>query len=274
MTTLARWGLPLLLLLQTAPPRGYGVVLLHDGHRIHGEIEVQDSMIVIHQPYGLNGIHRIPKAECRFWNTEGTEIPEEILADGEWTPEDKARAEYEEEYRRVEEDLDRSIGITRQKMAKDRTQEDKLLQKIVYRNDSLKFKVHPPRSWRKEEDGYLVQFIGPMRVGTPPRIHVVSMPAPKVPFREVVEVYRKSLEKTYGDSAKLWLDFEIVEKTDRKQWALNVTVEKGEAKIKTRRFLVEKEGRVFLLVLYSDDREDERNNEIFRCWRNDFVILR
>ncbi|MCZ6601400.1 MAG: hypothetical protein O6952_00175 [Planctomycetota bacterium] len=264
---------PVFLLLIAAAQQQQGVVLMKNGNRVIGIIEQHDWGVRVKNPFGLSGTHDIKKEEIFYVNTKGTSVPRDVLEKGDWTPEDKAREDYIKQYERVSKSLEDVIGITRKKLAQIRKQEDRVLLAQEYRNDALGFKARPPLGWRRVEDGNLVRFIGPMRIGSPPRIHVISMKAPDIPFKDLVYAYTKDLKDYHGESAKSWLQFDPVSKSDRDQWAVTFMVEKGDLRIKTRRYIVRKGGRVFLLVLYTDPREDDKNFDLFAHWRRNFVII-
>ena len=264
---------PVFLILMAAAQKQQGVVLMKNGHRVIGIIEQHDWGVRVKNPFGLSGTHEIKKEEYVYVNLKDTSIPREVLEKGDWTPEDRARDEFIEEYRRVGESLKEVIGITRKKLAQIRKQEDLVLLPQEYRNEALGFKARRPLGWRREEDGNLVRFIGPMRIGTPPRIHVVSMKAPDISFEELVSAYTKDLKDYHKESAKAWFPWDPVSKSDREQWAVTFTVQKGDLTIRTRRFVVQKGKRVFLLVLYTDPREVEKNYDLFAHWMRNFVII-
>ncbi|MCZ6692115.1 MAG: hypothetical protein O7H41_21220 [Planctomycetota bacterium] len=265
--------LPVFLLLMAAAPQQQGVVLMKNGHRVIGIIEQHDWGVRVKNPFGLSGTHDIKKEEIVYVNPKGTSVPTEVLEKGDWTPEDRDREEFIKQYRRISKSLEDVIGITRKKLAQIKKQEDQVLLTKEYRNVPLRFKARPPLGWRKEEDGNLVRFVGPMRIGTPPRIHVVSMKAPDISFAELISAYTKDLKDYHKESAKSWLEFDPVSKTDREQWAVTFMVEQGDLRIKTRRYIVKKGGRLFLLILYTDPREDEKNFDLFAHWRRNFVII-
>lgn len=251
-----------------------GVVLLKNGDRIVGQIQVVENGVIVVNPQGLLGKQFIRKSEIRFCNPESTEIPPEVLGEGEWTPQDEERDLWQEEYERIEQELAPVIGITKQKLAKVKKKEDELLRKREFRSDALAFRARPPKGWRTDVQGNLVMFIGPTLGDLEPRIHVLSIRLPEeVPFEELVQLYRDDLNEFHGDAVKSTLELDIRETVEQKQWASSFTVDRGGFKTKTRRFLVKKGSRVFLLALYTEEKDDERNYEIFRYWKNTFVIL-
>lgn len=279
---------PVLVLLVAAGPqegRSGGVVLFNNGYRYYGEVEDLGEGVSIVSPHGLQGSWYVPKVDIKYFSTNSTQIPAEYLGGTTVRPEDIERSEFVLEYKRLEKEMDKVIGLTKTRVAaRERRRGDQLLKEAEYRNVRLQFAVRPPRGWTVEEpsgENY-VMFVGPLRmakIGDPdeqedgtyqPRIHVVSNPTPKADFAELVSTYKKDLRAYHGDALKSFLDLGTKEFVDQDQWLGSLVIAHGDMLVKSRRFLVRhrKNGRIYLFSLYTDPADDTRNHEIFTYWMN------
>ncbi len=268
-----------LALLGASAQGGPGVVLFKNGYRYYGDVEDMGDGITIIRPHGLEGSWYVPKSDIKYFSSDSNEIPEEFLGGTVVRKEDIERSQFVLEYKRLEKEMSTVIGKTKARIAaRERRRGDQLLKEKEYKNTRLNFGVRPPRGWKIVDpsgENY-VMFIGPKHPDSPyqPRIHVVSHPAPKADFDELTSSYVKDLRAYHGDSLKSFLDLGTKEFVDQDQWTGSLVISHGDLTIKSRRFLVRhrRNGRVYLLSVYTDPDSDTRNLEIFTYWMNSLTL--
>lgn len=273
-----RAALVSLLLLVPAAQDGQGVILFKDGRRFYGEIEAGQGYVTVNRPSGQDGQWHVPLADILFFSETSIVIPQEYLGGSDYKPEDIAILEWDKEYSRLEGEMRKVIGRTRQAVAsRQKKRQDLLLSNERFASQTLNFTVQPPRGWKieKAEDRGLVMFIGPKRPDVPvqPRIHMISAKAPRGPFVELYSSYIEDLREMHGEKMS-FADLGAESFVDQDQWQGSSLVKKGEVTTKAWRFLVKKKNKdwLYLLVLYTDPTEEDRNLEIFKYWKDSLSL--
>jgi hypothetical protein len=273
-----RAALVSLLLLVPLPQEDQGVILFKDGRRVYGNIETAPGYVTVNRPFGQEGQWHISLDDILYFSETSTIIPQEYLGGSDYQPEDIELLEWDKEYRRLEKEMKKVIGRTRQAAAsRERKRQDLLLSSETFSSRRLSFSVRPPRGWQiqKEEDRGLVMFIGPKRTEIPvqPRIHMISTQAPEGTFEELYTSYVEDLKEYHGDKMS-FADLGAESFVDQDQWQGSSLVKKGETTTYSLRNLVKMKNRgwLYLLVLYTDTQDEDRNLEIFRYWKDSLSL--